>query len=176
MADATPTPLVLDTETNSYVELDDAATFFTSRVDAALWDAYSDEQQTAALVQAYGAINRLRYNGSKTGANTQRAAFPRVGLVDLDGYPLASDAVPQDVKDAQCLEALARLQSANAQSSQRAQLQAQGVTEFQLGDLHEIYDLTKTAGKTVLSPEAFALLKPYLLTAGGTTAGWPFTR
>jgi hypothetical protein len=172
MADATPTPEY------GYLSLDEADLLFAQRVDGALWTAYDDSQKAAALQQAFEHIERLRYNGIPTGGQAQTTRFPRVGLIDQEGYAIDDATVPVAVQLAQCLEALALLQTATAISSQRAALQAQGVTRFTLGDLTEEYDLTAAApaGRVILSPEAFGLLKPYLLTMGGGGLGWPITR
>lgn len=165
----------LEAGTNTFTSLEDADIFFTERPEADLWDAYTDNEKARALVTAFRGMNKLRYAGVRTESD-QVGAWPRVGMEDEEGTPLAEDEVPEFVMHAQCLEALARLQSSGGQSSQRSQLQAQGVTKFILGDLSETYDLSKTRSKHVISPEAFLLLKPYLMTAGPMEATWPFER
>jgi len=131
----------------AYVTVEEAATYFASRLHSEVWTQAADADKQKALVMATRAIDRQILRGRKTDAGQDRA-FPR--------YP--DTAVPQAVKDATCEEALALLESGN---SQRRKLQQEGVQSFSLGNMSETY--AAGAGKGLLSQEAKGLLQPWLL-------------
>jgi hypothetical protein len=103
---------------NSYIEtLEEAETFFATRLGTDSWDDATAEDQAKALKMATSAIDRLRFRGQKydiditAGVPDQARAFPRtIDGVTLDWNDSSSKAiVPPAVKDACCLEALALL-------------------------------------------------------------------
>jgi hypothetical protein len=117
----------------------------------AAFEALSAEDQAVYLRQAALALEGIRYAGRKTDA-AQPLAFPRDGMT----------AVPDAVKRAQALEAVARCYT-GAEAAKRAALQAQGVTSFSVGSLSESYGAAKAA--PLLSSEALRLMSPYRLGA-----------
>lgn len=105
--------------TNSYVDVDDADTYFEDALHAADWDAAGATVQPQALVTATRMIDRQNWISTKTDAD-QDLEFPRVGLTDKDGAALADDEVPQPVIDATCELALALIIDAEIQGSSDA--------------------------------------------------------
>jgi hypothetical protein len=137
----------------SYVTLDEANEYFSSRLHADAWAEVSDADKEKALAMATKAIDRQSLKGRKTDT-AQTLAFPR--------YP--DTEVPEAVKEACCEEALAMLERGN---SQRRKLQQEGVQSFALGNTSETY--VAGAGRGLLSQEAKELLKPWLIGAVNIT-------
>lgn len=133
----------------AYVTVEEAATYFASRLHSEAWTSAADADKQKALVMATRAIDRQILRGRKTDAGQDRA-FPR--------YP--DTAVPQAVKDATCEEALALLDRGD---NQRRKLQAEGVVSMSIGSLSETYAIG--SGEGLLSQEAKELLRPWLLGA-----------
>lgn len=134
----------------AYVTLEEANTYFASRLHAEAWTAATDTDKQKALDMATRAIDRTPVKGVKTNYD-QANQFPR--------YP--DTEVPQAVKDATCEEALALLERGN---SQRRKLQAEGVAAFSVGGLSETY-VSGARGGGLMSQEARELLRPWLLGA-----------
>lgn len=65
----------------------------------------STEQKQKVLAMAFRIIESLTFNGMKT-VSTQKALFPRTGLIDKEGYSIDGSTIPQALKDAQCELAL----------------------------------------------------------------------
>ncbi len=109
---------------NSYVTLAEAVTFFESWLNADAWGAADDTSREKALVMAAKQLQRENWIGQRS-TTTQALAWPRTGAEKPDsngawinaGWIGASSLVsfyttteiPQEVKDAQCLLALALL-------------------------------------------------------------------
>jgi hypothetical protein len=163
-----------DTEvTESYittVELGDA--YFAKRLDCAAWTGASSANKSKALQMATRALDSMRWDGVKA-VSTQTRQFPRKYKLDpdatnpwgnvtsLDYYGYATATTPQAILDACCEEALALLRySASTASSARADLIAQGVTSYTLGDLSETFG--KGPKQVLKSSEARQLVN-YLL-------------
>jgi hypothetical protein len=158
-----------------YVSLAQATDYFAARLGADAWTEASEASRIAALLTATKAIDRQRYTGAKTVA-AQALAFPRTGLTDHERLAVATDVVPQDVQDAQCEEALARLVllSYEAQLSAAQATALTGVKREKLGDAErEYFDPSKNpaalhrpemlAEPALISPVAIRLLSPYFL-------------
>ncbi len=133
-----------------YVTLEEANTYFESRLHAEAWTNASDTDKQKALEMATRAIDRTPLKGVKASWD-QAHQFPR--------YP--DTEVPQAVKDACCEEALAILERGN---SQRRRLQQEGVQSFSVGGLTETY-WPGARGRGLISEEARELLRPWLLGA-----------
>ena len=134
---------------NSYIDTEEASTYFNGRLHAESWGQADDSTKEKALKQATREIDRQPLKGRKT-ETSQTLAFPR--------YP--DSEVPVAVKDACCEEVLAILESGN---SQRRKLQKEGVQSFSLGNMSETF--AAGAGKGLLSQEAKELLRPWLIWA-----------
>jgi len=158
--------------TNSYVSLDEAEQYFAGRLYTDEWNNADATTKEKALLMACRRIERLQFRGIKADPDTQVLQFPRaLPAVNMPLYPserrfnfdyalnyIIQDKVPDEVKWAQCEEALALLKYGN---STRAKLQEQNVVQVDFGSVSEEY---KGLGK-LFSKEAYELLKPYLTCA-----------
>jgi len=168
--------------TDSYVSVDDADAVLDKRLDTAAWDVASDDNKARALMVATRAIDSLRLVGQRA-LWDQTLEFPRaiyrgtsgdIGYGDPN-YPTDSTVLPRTymyssawsvdtsvpaiVVEACCLEAAARLEDVG---SERAKLQAQGVTAITLGKLSETYG-GKSSG--LASGDALKLMRRYIVSS-----------
>lgn len=157
---------------NSYVTLDEAEQYFSGRLYTDEWEQADQTTKEKALLMACRRIERLQFKGIKADPENQILQFPRaLPSVGMPLYPrerqfnfdytlayIMQEEVPEEVKQAQCEEALALLKYGN---NTRARLQEQGVIRVDFGSVSEEY---KGLGK-LFSKEAYELLKPYLACA-----------
>ena len=106
------------------------------------------------LCEATRKIDGLNLAGKKV-LTTQVNQFPRV-YTKADGSTYTQSAVPEDVKQACCEEALAILKYGN---TSRYKLKTEGVTNFTVGSISETFDDKVSA---LLSKEAARIMKKYL--------------
>jgi hypothetical protein len=106
------------------------------------------------LCEATRKIDGLNLAGKKV-VSTQVNQFPRV-YTKANGSTYTQSAVPEDVKQACCEEALAILKYGN---TSRYKLKLEGVANFSVGSISETFD-----GKvsSLLSPEATRIMKKYV--------------
>jgi hypothetical protein len=150
--------------TNTYISLADANTYFADRLNTDVWTAATDDQKNKALLMACKVIDDQRYQGQPF-LYTQSLAFPRYGLTNRQRQPLPTLATPDDVKYAQCEQALFTLEMVNNYNatSERRQLIREGVSELKIGDYSEKYREDKGAAVSyALCPQAKERLLPYL--------------
>jgi len=138
----------------AYVTVEEANTYFSSRLHTEAWTQASTCDKGKALAMATRAIDRTPLKGVKARYD-QANQFPR--------YP--DTEVPQAVKDACCEEALAILERGN---NQRRKLQQEGVVSFSVGGLTETF-VASARGGGLISQEAKELLRPWLLGAASIT-------
>jgi hypothetical protein len=95
-------------DADSYVSIADADTYHTARGNSA-WDAASDAQKEVALRVAATYLDcAYTWKGTRV-SDTQSLFWPRIGVVDCDGYAVSSIIVPYRVVNAQCELALRAL-------------------------------------------------------------------
>ena len=91
---------------DSYASLAEAVAYVGNLTFAGKWPSDAPAQE-ALLKQAALKMETLAWKGTRAAsAEVQALAFPRAGLVDRDGYAIASDVVPRAVKTAQIALAL----------------------------------------------------------------------
>jgi hypothetical protein len=90
-------PLTLGTDT--FTTLAQASAYLSRRLHAVAWATADEAAREGALVMATAMLNRERYRGRITDA-AQRLAWPRTGLSDREGRPIAADAVPAEIAQA----------------------------------------------------------------------------
>jgi len=102
--------------TNSYVSLDEADTYFETRLRADDWFETDCEEKEIALVTATSMIDHSRWAGQAV-SETQALAWPRIGSVfdprlgkTVNFVSTATEA-PQEVQDATCELALHLIQN-----------------------------------------------------------------
>lgn len=140
------------------------------------WDALADATKEIYLKRATKKLDRQIIRGAKA-VDTQTLQFPRALKVydrryeqavygvnvngDRDWY--VESAVTQTVKDAQVEEALS-LVTQGSTANKRAELQAQGVKSFSLGNLSEDYGSAATTQNQakLISIEAQELMRYYV--------------
>jgi hypothetical protein len=98
-----------DVNANSYVTLEEATAYFAERLYATAWTgAATDDVRRQALIMATQRLEPLPWDGYRASLN-QRLQWPRSGCTDRDGYGVAFDAIPEDVRIACCEEAIGLL-------------------------------------------------------------------
>lgn len=143
-----------------YISAADADSYFLARGNAA-WVALTTEQKEAALIkgqdymsQAYGA----RWKGSRVSA-TQALDWPRMD-VEAYGFEVASDTVPQAVKNANA-EFAVRASSGELFADQGR------LTTREKVDVIEV-EYSEHASAATSYPAVDGMLAPYLDGSGGT--------
>lgn len=146
---------------NSFVTLSEAESFFELQIDVGAWETATDDNKKRALLLAAKAISRLPLVGRRN-VPSQALAFPRA-------YPYSSGiesnsasliAVPQEIKDAQCLEAEHLLRGTGTGRDERSALQSAGVKAFTVGNYSETFsDSAQMADLGVSAPVARLLLR-----------------
>lgn len=125
------------------------------------WEALSDDEKTVFLINAFEAIEALPFRGRKASLE-QTAAFPRLPYQ----YGKTDEGAPQRVKFAEIELALWLSDESKRESSEkRAQLIADDVKSFSVGDLSESYGGGSESVQTfsaVSCKKAAELLSPYL--------------
>ena len=93
--------------TDTYASLAEAEAYMATLIFKDAWaSASGDPAKESALKQAGRLLDTLlNWKGTKATGN-QSMAWPRVGVFDRDGYAIASDAIPAQIKNAQCEFAL----------------------------------------------------------------------
>lgn len=90
---------------NSFVSVTDADYYFEGSAYYGSWPTTSFgadlTTKQKALVSATRLLNSLEWDGLRT-TYTQSLQWPRVNLIDRDGNGVATDIIPQDIKDATC--------------------------------------------------------------------------
>lgn len=143
----TTTPAAHDAD--SYVTVAEAKEYLALN---AVFMALEDAAIENLLRQATMQLDTLRYFGEKYDYS-QALQFPRL-TIDEYGDPIAHNEIPTKVKMATCEQAAYILAGEGAK---RAQLQADGVTSFKIGDVSESY-----AAKAGLELPISAVAKGYL--------------
>lgn len=153
----------LEPGVNTYVTVAQADSYIISHYrsnnkDRQRWTAFEEEDKEILLLNACTQIEQLPFPGRKAGRD-QELAFPRLPLQ----YGQAQDP-PKRILAAQIELALWLSDEAKQEdTSQRQELQDQGVTSFSLGDLSESYgEGLPYKDSALLCPMAKTLLKSYL--------------
>lgn len=149
--------MALNVGQNTYVTITEANEYFDGKLYADEWNRADETTKEKALKEACRRINRLAFKGEKV-VEAQLLAFPRkmpifnrigvIGFTDDTG-------IPEEVKAAQCEEALALLRYGN---NARTKAQEQNVIRVSFGEISEEY----RTNLKLLSKEALEILKPYL--------------
>lgn len=143
---------------NSYASVAEADAYLAVRGDTSTWTALTTGQKESKLQWAAIYLDTLTFKGTRS-TSTQALQWPRVGVVDRDGYTVASDAIPQALK--------------NAQAEMAFQLIANDWTQ----GLGPVSNETLSVGSISLGREThrafpapvLALLRPFLASIPGTS-------
>lgn len=158
---------------NSYISLADADAYFANGLRAEVWEAWTSDQRTRALVEATQQIERLggsrvstdsanrsRFRGEpyESLLSDQCLHFPRTTDLDEGG----SIIVPQGVKDAVCEQAYFLLKKQDEPDLlDRADLQRQGVKSVSVDGLSESYGATEVPDG--IAGEAWEHIRQYVV-------------
>jgi hypothetical protein len=119
-------------DSNTYISLASANTYFESRLNVTNWTSASDDEKNRSLAMATRMLDDLyNFQGCKlTAAAALR--WPRSNVYDIDGYYVSSEAIPTAVEEATCEQALELLKS---DITSTPTLLSQGFEEAQVGPL-----------------------------------------
>jgi len=145
------------TNSNTYISLDDANTYFEGRLNASVWTDATDANKNAGLVQAARILDRyIGWLGYKTDQD-QAMQWPRWGIC-YEGsmyyecpdnpqtwiYALDSTIIPQELKDAQCELALVLLSQDTQAVSDTAgfsRISVEGAVEVEINSADRVKEI-----------------------------------
>ena len=141
---------MLTVGTDTYITIEEVGTYAADNQFYQAFLELSTEKKESLIRKAAMKIDCLSFTGRKKD-NSQSLAFPRDYQTD----------VPNEVKTAQALEALAYLDS---EKLKRRDLQNQGVKSVTLGQVSENYgDSIKADSMSIFgNPETYLLLRKYI--------------
>lgn len=84
---------------NSFVTLEEANQYQTNK-NRSDWLALSDDEKMASLIKGTQYVNALYKWKGRRKFKEQELSFPRVMLIDLDGFPV--EGIPRQIKEAVC--------------------------------------------------------------------------
>lgn len=133
---------------NSFVTLEEAQNYFDERYDSDEWFQLEDTEKEKLLITASKKINTYDFVGSQL-EKEQPMAFPR------------DYAMPQDIKDAVCEEAIALVQKKDDVHKQN---QDENITSISLGAGSVSYGTLSESeeAKLLVSPTALYLVKKWI--------------
>jgi len=139
--------MALVLNTNSYVTIADADTYFETRIDAAEWDSSNDETKEQALVTATQLIDERHWIGAAV-SSSQALAWPRKDAIYYDPrmgqqITVANDEVPSQVKIAVYEQALHLVQNEDLLAQKTQTFESISVGSISLSDSNN--DVTKTS-------------------------------
>lgn len=94
----------------SYVSVSDCAAYAMAR--GLTFPATPEDKAEAALCRATSYIDntyRTRFPGQRKKFRLQALEWPRVGVVDMNGFPVMSDEIPTEIVRATCEAAVREL-------------------------------------------------------------------
>ncbi len=99
------------TDANSYLSEGDATTYHGLHSESTVWSSASPDDKAKALRLATQYLDvqyACKWKGTRTN-ETQELAWPRTSVTDYDEFTIASNAMPQALKDATAEAALRSL-------------------------------------------------------------------
>ena len=164
--------MALVLNTNSYVSIADADTYFETRIDSANWVDAADEIKEQALVTATALIDDNAWIGSAV-SSSQALAWPRKNAIYNDDrlglqITIADSEIPSRVKTAVYEQALHLIDNEDVLMGQSQTFESISVGSISLSDSNG--DTTRTPMKpsTALKP-----IRPLIRKgAMGQGAGW----
>ncbi len=86
---------------SAYLSVDDATTYFNTKLNNRVWLNASPTKRQNSLYEATKLIDALNYAGNKADPS-QELEFPRVGDPSIRFTPVPDAVVPQRIQDACC--------------------------------------------------------------------------
>ena len=149
--------------TNSYQILDDITDYLAESIRAAAWVDVDEEVQIRAGASAFRILERQRWGGTVVDGAT--CAFPRDGLVDLNGQPISSASMPAFILAAQAELAFDLSQDASLAATSDT---GQKIARVQAGSASVEFFRPTEASR--FPPAIVEIIAPYLL---GATSLYP---
>jgi hypothetical protein len=139
--------MALVLNTNSYVTIADADTYFETRIDSAEWETADDETKEQALVTATQLIDERHWIGAAV-SSSQALAWPRKNAIYYDPrmgqqITVANDEVPSQIKIAVYEQALHLVQNEDLIAQKTQTFESISVGSISLSDSNN--DVTKTS-------------------------------
>lgn len=143
------------TGANTYASAAEADAYHTDRAFDA-WDDATDDEKATALIKATDYLNGLSWTGRKVAQRVM--AWPRIGVC-LDGYPIATDDVPDDVILACCYMAGEFVKGADPLAAQD-----RAISEMTVGGVSFRYE--PGSSQSPQYPALRSILRGLLLSSG----------
>jgi hypothetical protein len=164
--------MALVLNTNSYVSIADADTYFETRIDSANWVAATNEIKEQALVTATALIDDSSWIGSAV-SSSQALAWPRKNAIYNDDrlglqVTIADDETPSRVKTAVYEQALHLVDNEDVLAGQSQTFESISVGSISLSDSNG--DTTRLPMKPSIVLKS---LRPLIRKgSAGMGAGW----
>lgn len=156
---------------DSYATLAEAEAYFLNRLHGDVWAQKDDVEKEAALRWAAILLDAaFQWTGSATD-DVQALSWPRTGMLSKNGYPLAENVVPVQIKYAQIELANALLIEDRTADSTISRL---GISALSVGPISlDFKDDFAAEAFAKLVPDAVKLLLPlHWYTVVGSVKNW----
>lgn len=92
-----------DAESNSYVSVSEADTYFSMSYGQNAWGTLDLSVKETLLVQSTRLLDSVYlWSGLIDSSSTQALRWPRIGVYDMDRRAISSSIVPNQIKNATC--------------------------------------------------------------------------
>ena len=156
MATIISTPGAADA--NSYLTVAEAQAYFDTRLHSEVWDTLDQE---AALINATRLIDAYVCFTGSSATSTQALAWPRIGMLSLQGFPIPSSgalSIPIQLKNATA--ELALLLGGEDDRTLEDEIAMAGLTKLKVGpvelgwknDIEKIKEVVSNAVRSLLVP------------------------
>jgi len=164
--------MALVLNTNSYVEIADADTYFETRIDSAEWTSATDEIKEQALVTASQLVDNHAWIGSAV-SSSQALAWPRKNAIYNDDrlglqVTIAENEVPSRVKTAVYEQALHLVNNEDLLAGTTQTFESISVGSISLTDSNSDVTRTSISPSVVMRP-----IRPLIRRGtSGPGSGW----
>ena len=93
-------------DSNTYINLADAEIYFEKRLDSTDWDNATDAVKDEALAMATRMLDDAYNFVGTIHTSAQALRWPRSYVYDIDGRYLTPEAIPEEIRNATCEQAL----------------------------------------------------------------------
>jgi len=146
---------------NAYCTVDEADLYHEKHLYASDWTSATDDNKEIALMWATRLLDEnVRWNG-RVMSDDQALAWPRSQVYTIEGYSVASNTVPQFLKNATAEFARNLISEDRTLETNRDLM---GFKELKVGDLQLTVDTYK--GKPLIPPSVWSIIRSYGSKAG----------
>jgi hypothetical protein len=163
--------MALEVNVNSYVDVDEAESYFETRLDVPAWHNADNEDRESSLVTATQLIDELAFKGSMTSLS-QSLAWPRKNVTYYSSkagqlLDVPSNVVPKEVKTAIFEQALHLLTNQDLLNADNQTFERIRVGPIEIADNSSNHPKVAT-----VSPRTKKILKPLLAETEYTRTWW----